>query len=384
MSEKTANSFKVLIVDDLPQNLGMLEKMLNDSGYHVFALTNGEAALKAARINPPDLMLLDIEMPVMDGLEVCRKMKEIPRLSEIPIIFITASNNIDDKIKGFKAGGVDFITKPFQFEEVEARVKTHLAIQTLRLELQKYSSELERKVIERTFELEDAYKRLEQIDKTKGDFLSMISHEVRTPLNGIFGVSDMIFDDLQNSTHDTESVLCLINVYKRSRERIECLLDDAMTINNLEVSNKNVIISSTPLSEILDIISANHIKFNAIDEAFKISIIGERDLLSRAIRTYCRLAMVFSEPKHEVKADLTFEGDFLKINVSLNNIKLSDKYIDRFFELNSTSRQYSNAQELGIAPVVMQKIIKLFDGEVKLIKNSGNSGNLNLSLSKTQ
>jgi response regulator RpfG family c-di-GMP phosphodiesterase len=118
----------IMIVDDNPANLKLLEDMLRQHGYEVRAFPRGRLALAAANQEPPDLILLDINMPEMNGYDVCDQLKSIPRLSNIPVIFLSALNAIEHKVKGFRSGGVDFISKPFQFEEVQARVEIHLKL----------------------------------------------------------------------------------------------------------------------------------------------------------------------------------------------------------------------------------------------------------------
>jgi response regulator RpfG family c-di-GMP phosphodiesterase len=118
----------IMIVDDNPANLKLLEDLLRRYAYDVRSFPLGRLALAAAEQEPPDLILLDINMPEMNGYEVCERLKASERLSEIPVIFISALNAIEDKVKGFRAGGVDYISKPFQFEEVQARVETHVKL----------------------------------------------------------------------------------------------------------------------------------------------------------------------------------------------------------------------------------------------------------------
>ncbi len=118
----------IMIVDDNPANLKLLEDILRRHAYEVRAFPRGRLALAAANEEPPDLILLDINMPEMNGYEVCERLKASERLADIPVIFISALNAIEDKVKGFRAGGVDYISKPFQFEEVQARVETHLKL----------------------------------------------------------------------------------------------------------------------------------------------------------------------------------------------------------------------------------------------------------------
>ncbi len=132
----------VLIVDDTPANLRLLTQMLTTHGYKVRPVTEGIQALAAATATPPDLILLDIMMPHMNGYEVCERLKADERTCDIPIIFLSALGETQDKVKAFTVGGVDYITKPFQAQEVLARVKTHLALRRLQRDLQRQVAEL--------------------------------------------------------------------------------------------------------------------------------------------------------------------------------------------------------------------------------------------------
>ena len=143
----------ILIVDDTLANLRVLSSMLTDQGYKVRGVPNGEMALKVAHSAAPELILLDINMPEMNGYEVCEKLKAAEETREIPVIFISALDEVLDKVKAFTAGGVDYITKPFQFEEALARVQTHLTLRNLQRQLQDTNEDLERRVEERTTEL---------------------------------------------------------------------------------------------------------------------------------------------------------------------------------------------------------------------------------------
>jgi diguanylate cyclase (GGDEF)-like protein len=125
----------ILVVDDTPENLTVLRQMLTEQGYRVRPALSGEIALKAVQVDIPDLILLDIMMPGMDGFEVCRKLKAEAGTRDIPVLFISALNEEADKIKGFQVGGVDFITKPFHGAEVLARVEIHLALRNMHLQL---------------------------------------------------------------------------------------------------------------------------------------------------------------------------------------------------------------------------------------------------------
>ncbi len=158
----------ILIVDDNPANLSVLSTILAERGYVVRPAPNGQMALMALQKFRPDLILLDIMMPKIDGYEVCRRLKEDEQTRDIPVIFMSALSEVLDKVKAFDVGGVDYITKPFQAEEVLARVKTHLALR----ELQK---ELERKVAERTAELQHSEKKYRAIFEDSKDVIYITS-----------------------------------------------------------------------------------------------------------------------------------------------------------------------------------------------------------------
>lgn len=138
---------RILVVDDTVANLQLLADILTAEGYAVHPATDGETALRFVETVVPDLILLDIRMPGMAGFEVCRRLKADERTSAVPIIFISMLDDVQDKVKAFQAGGVDYVTKPFQAEEVLARVKTHL-------KLRKLTERLEEAVAERTAELQ--------------------------------------------------------------------------------------------------------------------------------------------------------------------------------------------------------------------------------------
>jgi sigma-B regulation protein RsbU (phosphoserine phosphatase) len=136
----------ILIVDDTPANLRLLSETLSAHNYRVRAVTSGARALASARATPPDLVLLDIRMPDMDGFEVCRRLKADEQTADIPVIFISALADVEDKVRAFETGGVDYICKPFQVEEVLARTQTHLALRRLQSRLEETSQRMQREL----------------------------------------------------------------------------------------------------------------------------------------------------------------------------------------------------------------------------------------------
>ncbi|MCP4702330.1 MAG: amino acid adenylation domain-containing protein [Gammaproteobacteria bacterium] len=179
-------SARILIVDDIPANIDLLRMFLTSEGYRISFATNGEKALKIIEHAMPDLVLLDVMMPGMDGFEVCRILKSKPETEDLPVIFLTARTDIRDKVKGFKLDAADYITKPFAPEEVLARIGSHIKQQT------------------RTAELRQRTLEAEQADLAKNALLANMGRELRTPLDAIVGYTDAIQGGAAEfSRHDT-------------------------------------------------------------------------------------------------------------------------------------------------------------------------------------
>jgi len=223
----------IMAVDDQPANLKLLEDMLGRQGYVVRSFPRGRLALEAAARNPPDLILLDINMPEMSGFQVCEQLKADEKLAAIPVIFLSALHDSEDKIHAFHCGGVDYVTKPFQVDEVQARVQAQLKIHLLQKELQGYANHLEELVADRTRELAETRDRLKVLDRAKGDFLRLIHHELRSPLNGLLGVGELVLDEMEESEEGAE----LRDMFEQSRKRMLAILDDALLLTEIEVAS---------------------------------------------------------------------------------------------------------------------------------------------------
>lgn len=203
----------ILVVDDTRSNLRLLAEILTDRGYVIRLAPSGSLALSSAHTKPPDLILLDIMMPGISGYEVCKQLKADEQTCNIPIIFISGLHEVFDKVKAFALGGVDYITKPFQAEEVIARIETHLTLRNLQKSLQEKNSQLQREITERekaeealqrahdkleirvkerTTELRLSNAQLAKALRLKNEFLAMMSHEFRTPLNTVLGLSEAL------------------------------------------------------------------------------------------------------------------------------------------------------------------------------------------------
>lgn len=182
----------ILIVDDVPENLQLLFEILNEEGHEVRRVLNGKQALNAVKADPPDLILLDIKMPIMDGYEVCQVLKANPETAHIPVIFLSALNDVFDKVKAFSVGGIDYINKPFDVYEVLLRVENQLKL--LR------SSQI----------LEEKNHELQLLNQDLEAFNYMVSHDLRRPLTKLLGFCEILIDDDDQTNSDRRETLGII------------------------------------------------------------------------------------------------------------------------------------------------------------------------------
>jgi diguanylate cyclase (GGDEF)-like protein len=182
----TPSAGNILVVDDIADNLRVLSASLTERGYQVRCVKNGTMALITVKKNPPQLILLDIKMPDMDGYQVCEQLKADESTRDIPIIFLSAFDDVFDKVKAFRVGGVDYITKPFQAEEIVVRIQHQLALQTAKAEIAVLNNQLEQKVQQRTAQLEEMIDRLNleitQHQQTQGQLSHQALHDALTGL----------------------------------------------------------------------------------------------------------------------------------------------------------------------------------------------------------
>ena len=225
----------IMIVDDNPNNLKVLSQSLRNAGWVVAIAKSGEIALKQANHTPPALILLDVMMPGIDGFETCQRLKANPNTMDIPVIFMTALSDPVDKVRGLSIGAVDYITKPFQAEEVLARANIHYKLRSLTKELREQNDLLEQRVAERTTKLKKSLEELEstqiklvQHEKmaTLGNLVAGLGHEINNPVGLIFSNIDPIKEYLS-------SLLYAIKLYQHEID--DSTPEIAVEIENLEI-----------------------------------------------------------------------------------------------------------------------------------------------------
>ena len=230
MSEKKDSL--ILIVDDNANNLQILGSILSTKGYKIALANSGQEAIETVQKQKPDLIFLDIMMPGMNGFEVAEKIKAEKQYKEIPIIYVSALSNTENKVKAFKSGGVDYITKPFNITEIAERARIHLQLKHTREECMETNMQLKRQIEQREKleeELLKAKEMAEMTTKTKSDFLASMSHEIRTPMNGIMAMASL----LKNTNLD-EDQKDYVDIIDFSANNLLTIINDILDISKIE------------------------------------------------------------------------------------------------------------------------------------------------------
>jgi two-component system sensor histidine kinase/response regulator len=344
---------KVIVIDDNTVSLVLIAKILNSAGYKAIVTDDATSALEKIRQDKPSLIILDIEMPEINGFELCRKIKTQDDLKDIPVIFLTANQETDTMVEGFQSGGVDFITKPFRKEELYVRVRNHI-------------------------ELAESRKTIVEMNKSRDKLYSIIAHDIRSPLAGILQTIDAIdqgfFDpsselfreiirDLKNRTNETNTLLNSLLQWTRMQ-------DKSVALNPKMTNIYDVIKSCISLLE-LNAKAKNisiEIKLKKNHEAFcdEVSIHTVfRNLINNAIKFTPENGMVTITGKSGLR--------YMEIIVEDNGVGMSNEVINKILIENEhyTSFGTHNEKGTGLGLMIVKNFVQRNKGILKIDSKEG-------------
>jgi len=371
----------ILIIDDKPEDIQLLSKTLSDKGYTVRGAVRGQMGIIAAQSAPPDLILLDIRMPDINGYEVCERLKAEPKTKEIPVIFLSALDEVWDKVKAFQIGGVDYITKPFQVEEVLVRVANQLLLRRLNQQLQAKNKQLQQEIKER----QKAEKTAEAASQAKSQFVTNMSHELRTPLNAILGFTQILNRSSLISPEQQE----YLEIINRSGEQLLELIDEVLELSKIEAGTLFMNETSFDLYYFLDSleelfqlkaeqkelylmfsVSADVPQYIKTDQqklrGSLINLIGNAIKFTQEGSVSLRVSVVPNS------ADFNFEQTTLHFEVEDTGPGIAAEEIDNIFQAfaqTETGRKATEGAGLGLA--ISKKFVQLMGGEIVVSSTVG-------------
>lgn len=389
--DQRSKHYNVLLVDDIPSNLNFLSDVLSQEGFGIILATGGNEALTAARTGLPDLILLDIAMPDIDGYAVCEELKLDPSTREIPVIFLTARNEREDIIKGFEVGAVDYIMKPFNYTELIARVRTQLELRSKTQQLRSINHRLEEIVRQRTAELQNsnrkltelnsklikAYEELSNLHKVKDEFIRHINHELRTPLQGIHGFT-LILEDLIQAPEQKEylhSINYLVN-------RLVQLSEVSLLFTEIRSQNYKLELAEINLNEFLLTMSTQLEPQNRkimldLSEA-QIVIRTDQKLLSTCLNLVLDNAVKFSPENSQITIKTLHSYNNAMLEVLDQGPGFSRKALQSIFELFSTDNLQYSTEGFGVGLATAKLILNALSAEMKIYNLPGSGACIQL------
>ncbi len=387
----------ILIVDDEPNNLRLLSNLLKKQGYKVRAVLSGEMALSAAQLNPPDLILLDIMMPDMDGYQVCHKLKNESETCQIPVIFVSAKDQGFDKVKAFAVGGVDYITKPFQVEEVFARIECHLKLNYLQMKLEEQNYQLQaeicqrnaaekaleeqneqlRREIERRQIIELALQKANQeLARSNADlerFAGIASHDLRSPLATINGYAQLLQmcgkEQLNEKCNDfVEQILKLCN-------RTNLLIEDLLSYARLNKAQEpfQLLPCDRLIQQALENLTTEIYTHQAqitYDELP--TIMGTESRFVQLFQNLIGNAIKYRREEYpNIQVSALLQQDHYLFSIQDNGIGIDEKYWEQIFEIFKRLHSQDDYPGTGIGLATCRKIVEQHGGSIWLKSEVG-------------
>lgn len=355
----------ILIVDDTPSNLQVLAGILEENEYDVGFAINGTQALDSLENTLPDLVLLDIMMPDIDGIEVCRRIKSNPRTKDIPIIFLSAKSKKEDIVIGFEEGGADYVTKPFSAAELIARVNTQIG-------------------------LKRATEELRILNANKDKFFSIIAHDLKGPFQGLLGLTEMLQDNFDRL--EQEQKLTIIDDIHTSAFKFYAMLDNLLMWARVQMgrakADKITFRLRELISEIFEIMkhNANNKKIsliNNIDE--NVVVFGDRNLTNRILHNLISNSIKFNTENGIITCSANLVGSIYEISVSDNGIGIKPEALAKIFKIgeNISTQGTSGEVGTGLGLILCSELAELNGGKIFVESKLGEGSKFTFTMAKS-
>jgi len=361
----------VLVVDDETNNFDYILPFLEAEGWQVVTAEDGESALAAVAARSPDVILLDVMMPPPDGYEVCQRLKDDPATAFIPIVIITGRTGMQDRIRGAAAGADEFLTKPFDHVELVTRVKALLRGKRFHDQLQAHNAELERRVDQRTAELQRALDALRGLDRLKSEFIAIVSHELRTPTLHVKGYIDLLADGALGTLSARQSEG--LGVAQEAVARLEQVVADVLEFSSLHeraLAPEPLFVPDVLRNVVNGLPLAGR---PAVEIAIQVPpdlprVLADRVALSRILRNLLDNAVKFGPPDQTVHLTAERAGDRVRLAVSDQGPGLTPAQVERVFDalyqVDGSSTRRAGGLGLGLA--LVKRLVEAHGAKVRV------------------
>lgn len=374
----------ILIIDDNPTNLNVLFEYLEESGFEVSVAQNGRSALEQVAQIHPDLILLDIMMPDVDGFEICRTLKKRPETNEIPVIFMTALTDAADKIKGFLAGGSDYITKPLQYEEVLARITAHLKLR----KLEKQKDALQRYIDEQKRHLAEQGRQLEALDACKQTFFGYISSDLQPPLNSLLGFVRMLLENLER--YSKEQIKSDLLRVQAAAERLQSQHENLILWARLQ---RGTLDFAAGLINVEELVVYNLIFFSPLARQKQITLQSnvqtvilahaDYEMVNAIIRNLLSNALKFTDTGGKVSISAVEHDDIVELFVADSGIGMSAEQVHLLLHHQAVCPEGDDEKKrIGLGLMLCKSLIERCGGTLRIETQLGKGTTFAFSLPK--
>jgi len=376
--DRNTGEHTILIVDDMPANLGVLTSHLERHGYTAVVAQGGEECIARADFVRPDLILLDVMMPGLDGFETCRRLKASSSTRDIPVIFMTALTDTADKLTGFSVGGIDYVTKPLDGAEVLARIDTHLTVHGLRMRLEAQNRRLETE-IEARRETEAALLR----SNTELEQLAYVaSHDMQEPLRMVASYLQLVAQRYKGQLDaDADE---LIGYAVDGAKRMQALINDLLAYSR--VGTKARPFEPTDCNRLVDIVLGN-LAIAIAEMGAQITcdplptVKGDASQLLQLFQNLIANAIKFKRiDPVEVHIAAQAEGEFWRFSVSDNGIGIAAEYFDRIFVLFQRLHGRGDHPGTGIGLAICKKVVERHGGRITVQSTLGEGSTFSFTI----